>query len=103
MDGSSTSTSTASSRSSKRPGITSSREADCCRGGQPSRRQPSKSLPLGLGSRVARTGPTLGSVRRRERLTTGNVVIVGGTQGLGRELAQSYAASGRDVVVTGRD
>ena len=36
-------------------------------------------------------------------MATGNVVIVGGTQGLGRELAQSYAASGRDVVVTGRD
>jgi NAD(P)-dependent dehydrogenase (short-subunit alcohol dehydrogenase family) len=34
---------------------------------------------------------------------SGNVVIVGGTQGLGRELAQSYAGEGRDVVVTGRD
>jgi NAD(P)-dependent dehydrogenase (short-subunit alcohol dehydrogenase family) len=33
----------------------------------------------------------------------GNVVIVGGTQGLGRELAQSYAGEGRDVIVTGRD
>ena len=33
----------------------------------------------------------------------GDVVIVGGTQGLGRELAQSYADDGRDVVVTGRD
>jgi NAD(P)-dependent dehydrogenase (short-subunit alcohol dehydrogenase family) len=36
-------------------------------------------------------------------MATGNVVIVGGTQGLGRELAQSYADSGRDVIVTGRD
>lgn len=36
-------------------------------------------------------------------MATGNVVIVGGTQGLGRELAQSYADSGRCVVVTGRD
>ena len=36
-------------------------------------------------------------------MAAGNVVIVGGTQGLGRELAQSYADSGRDVVVTGRD
>ena len=36
-------------------------------------------------------------------MATGNVVIVGGTQGLGRELAQSYADGGRDVVVTGRD
>jgi NAD(P)-dependent dehydrogenase (short-subunit alcohol dehydrogenase family) len=34
---------------------------------------------------------------------TGSVVIVGGTQGLGRELAQSYADDGRDVIVTGRD
>ena len=33
----------------------------------------------------------------------GNVVIVGGTQGQGRALAQSYADDGRDVVVTGRD
>jgi NAD(P)-dependent dehydrogenase (short-subunit alcohol dehydrogenase family) len=33
----------------------------------------------------------------------GTVVIVGGTQGLGRELAQSYADEGREVVVTGRD
>ena len=36
-------------------------------------------------------------------MATGNVVIVGGTQGLGRELAQSYADGGRDVIVTGRD
>jgi len=34
---------------------------------------------------------------------TGTVVVVGGTQGLGRELAQSYADEGRKVVVTGRD
>jgi NAD(P)-dependent dehydrogenase (short-subunit alcohol dehydrogenase family) len=33
----------------------------------------------------------------------GSVVIVGGTQGLGRELAQSYADDGREVIVTGRD
>jgi NAD(P)-dependent dehydrogenase (short-subunit alcohol dehydrogenase family) len=33
----------------------------------------------------------------------GNVVIVGGTQGLGREVAQAYADEGREVVVTGRD
>lgn len=36
-------------------------------------------------------------------MATGSVVIVGGTQGLGRELAQSYADGGRQVVVTGRD
>jgi len=34
---------------------------------------------------------------------TGTVVVVGGTRGLGREVAEHYAASGRDVVVTGRD
>ncbi len=33
----------------------------------------------------------------------GTVVVVGGTSGLGRELAQFYAGQGRDVVVTGRD
>jgi NAD(P)-dependent dehydrogenase (short-subunit alcohol dehydrogenase family) len=32
-----------------------------------------------------------------------SAVIVGGTRGLGRELAQFYADHGRDVVVTGRD
>jgi NAD(P)-dependent dehydrogenase (short-subunit alcohol dehydrogenase family) len=31
------------------------------------------------------------------------VVVVGGTQGLGRDLARHYAESGRRVVVTGRD
>ncbi|MBD0328958.1 MAG: SDR family oxidoreductase [Thermoleophilia bacterium] len=33
----------------------------------------------------------------------GSVLVVGGTQGLGRELAQEYADAGRDVVVTGRE
>jgi NAD(P)-dependent dehydrogenase (short-subunit alcohol dehydrogenase family) len=33
----------------------------------------------------------------------GSVVIVGGTRGLGLELARFYAGRGRDVVVTGRD
>jgi NAD(P)-dependent dehydrogenase (short-subunit alcohol dehydrogenase family) len=32
-----------------------------------------------------------------------SVVVVGGTRGLGRELAQFYADQGRDVVVSGRD
>jgi NAD(P)-dependent dehydrogenase (short-subunit alcohol dehydrogenase family) len=36
-------------------------------------------------------------------MAAGTVVVVGGTQGLGRELAQSYADDGRDVIVTGRD
>ena len=36
-------------------------------------------------------------------MAKGSVVVVGGTQGLGRELAQSYADEGRDVIVTGRD
>jgi NAD(P)-dependent dehydrogenase (short-subunit alcohol dehydrogenase family) len=36
-------------------------------------------------------------------MASGNVVIVGGTKGLGREVAQSYADDGHEVVVTGRD
>lgn len=36
-------------------------------------------------------------------MANGSVVVVGGTRGLGRELAQFYADRGRDVVVTGRD
>ena len=34
---------------------------------------------------------------------TGCVVVVGGTSGLGLEIARHYAGRGRDVVVTGRD
>ena len=33
----------------------------------------------------------------------GSVVVVGGTRGLGREVAQLYADQGREVVITGRD
>jgi NAD(P)-dependent dehydrogenase (short-subunit alcohol dehydrogenase family) len=33
----------------------------------------------------------------------GAVVIIGGTSGIGLRLAETYAARGRDVVVTGRD
>ena len=36
-------------------------------------------------------------------MANGSVVIVGGTVGLGRELAQAFADAGREVVVTGRD
>ena len=36
-------------------------------------------------------------------MSNGTVVVVGGTQGLGRELAQAYAKDGRDVVITGRE
>jgi NAD(P)-dependent dehydrogenase (short-subunit alcohol dehydrogenase family) len=36
-------------------------------------------------------------------MASGTVVVVGGTRGLGREIAQFYARQGRDVVVTGRD
>jgi NAD(P)-dependent dehydrogenase (short-subunit alcohol dehydrogenase family) len=33
----------------------------------------------------------------------GSVVVVGGTGGLGRELARHYIGAGEDVVITGRD
>ena len=36
-------------------------------------------------------------------MANGSVVVVGGTRGLGRELAEFYAAQGRDVVISGRD
>jgi NAD(P)-dependent dehydrogenase (short-subunit alcohol dehydrogenase family) len=36
-------------------------------------------------------------------MANGSVVVVGGTRGLGREIAQHYADAGREVVVTGRD
>lgn len=34
---------------------------------------------------------------------TGSVVVIGGTSGLGRDLAQHYAKLGRSVVITGRE
>jgi len=36
-------------------------------------------------------------------MAAGTVLIVGGTQGLGRELGQAYADEGREVLVTGRE
>jgi NAD(P)-dependent dehydrogenase (short-subunit alcohol dehydrogenase family) len=33
----------------------------------------------------------------------GNIVVVGGTRGIGRELARVFAERGREVVLTGRD
>jgi NAD(P)-dependent dehydrogenase (short-subunit alcohol dehydrogenase family) len=36
-------------------------------------------------------------------MASGTVVVVGGTRGLGREVAHYYAGEGRDVVITGRD
>jgi NAD(P)-dependent dehydrogenase (short-subunit alcohol dehydrogenase family) len=36
-------------------------------------------------------------------MAPGTVVIVGGTQGLGRALAEKFAASGNSVVITGRN
>jgi NAD(P)-dependent dehydrogenase (short-subunit alcohol dehydrogenase family) len=35
--------------------------------------------------------------------TDGCIVVVGGTRGIGRELARAYAATGRETVLTGRD
>lgn len=36
-------------------------------------------------------------------MAEGTVVIIGGTQGLGRVLAERYVEQGRDVLITGRD
>jgi NAD(P)-dependent dehydrogenase (short-subunit alcohol dehydrogenase family) len=36
-------------------------------------------------------------------MSAGTTLIVGGTQGLGRRLAEHYAGQGQDVVITGRD
>lgn len=36
-------------------------------------------------------------------MNEGLVVVVGGTQGMGKEVARHYADAGREVVVTGRD
>lgn len=36
-------------------------------------------------------------------MSDGAVVVVGGTSGIGREVARHYVQQGRDVVITGRD
>lgn len=36
-------------------------------------------------------------------MTDGSVVIIGGTSGIGRELARHHAGAGREVVISGRD
>ena len=36
-------------------------------------------------------------------MTDGAVVVVGGTAGLGKEVARHYAQADREVVITGRD
>jgi len=36
-------------------------------------------------------------------MATGSVVVIGGTRGLGREVAQYYADAGREVVISGRE
>jgi NAD(P)-dependent dehydrogenase (short-subunit alcohol dehydrogenase family) len=36
-------------------------------------------------------------------MTDGSVVVVGGTQGMGKEVARHYADAGQEVIVTGRD
>src|SRR4029077_20388214 len=41
--------------------------------------------------------------RARERMTDGAVVVVGGTAGIGLEIARRYRAAGREVVITGRN
>lgn len=38
-----------------------------------------------------------------DRSDRGAVVVIGGTAGIGREIAKRYAERGRDVVLTGRD
>jgi NAD(P)-dependent dehydrogenase (short-subunit alcohol dehydrogenase family) len=43
------------------------------------------------------------SADERGDVTDGAVVVVGGTAGIGREIAQRYAGRGRPVVITGRD
>lgn len=35
--------------------------------------------------------------------TTGSVVVIGGTSGLGKEVARHYAQRGREVVISGRE
>jgi NAD(P)-dependent dehydrogenase (short-subunit alcohol dehydrogenase family) len=54
---------------------------------------------MSLVSRIFRRKPPQG----KETTMAGTVLIVGGTAGLGRELASLYASRGRSVVLTGRD
>src|SRR5207244_2609697 len=58
-------------------------------------------LLMGLASVLGEPRSLLGA--KGERMASGSVVVVGGTRGLGREVAQFYAGRGRDLVVTGRE
>ena len=57
---------------------------------------------LALRRPEGRAGPPSARKENR-RMASRSVVVVGGTRGLGREVAQFYADQGRDVVITGRD
>src|SRR4029079_19832269 len=61
--------------------------------------------PLGhtrsLGRRCVQCQRTI--VEGSGPVAQGSVVVVGGTRGIGRQLASVYAGRGRDVVLTGRD
>src|SRR5207244_1575728 len=58
-------------------------------------------LLMGLASVLGEPRSLLGA--KGERMASDTVVVVGGTRGLGREVAQFYADRGRDLVVTGRE
>src|SRR5205823_1930856 len=92
-----------SSASSTSRGTTSCLTENCFRSGLPNRWPPSSSASSSGLAPLACGASLLLEVERRRVMASGTVVVVGGTRGLGRAVAQFYAGQGKDVVVTGRD
>ena len=87
--------------SSKSRATTSSGRVVCCPTGPWSRRGRTRTERARPEARA--TDPRLRPRKENRRMASRSVVVVGGTRGLGREVAQFYADQGRDVVITGRD
>ena len=84
------------SPASARPTASSTPAAAACAGSRPRRRSRRRGTP------IAGSMPGSGS-RSTEMTSDGCILVVGGTAGIGKELARHYAGTGRETILTGRD
>ena len=77
------------------PRLLQHRHAAACAGSRPRRRSRRRGTPI--------AGSMPGSGSRSDEMTSdGCIVVVGGTAGIGKELARYYAGTGRETILTGR-